>query len=115
MNASVEIDEAEEGGDLERPVRERRDRIKGEAQHLRQRVLGLACVPRIAPVWNCRLRVADPHRHAAQEPVALAHREQCVESAPVEQPEVSGVVLQLDLRELVEQLVEPARGRELEA
>ena len=61
------------------------------------------------------LPVADPDGHAAQEPVALAHRQERVERAAVEQPEVAGVVLELDLRQPVEQRVEPARGRELEA
>ena len=82
---------------------------------LRERVLRLAGVARVAVVGDGGLRVADPHGHAAQEAVALAHRQQRVERRAVEQAEVARVVLQLDLGELVEQPVEPARGRELEA
>ena len=69
----------------------------------------------IAPVGHRRLRVPDPHGHASEEPVALAHREQGVERTAIEQAEIAGVVLQLHLRELVEQGVEPARGRQFEA
>ncbi len=66
-------------------------------------------------VGDGRLGVADPDGHPAQEAVALAHRQQRVERAAVEQPEVARVVLELDLGELVEQPVEPAGGAELEA
>ena len=79
------------------------------------RVLGLARVAAVAAVGDGGLPVADPDGHAAQKPVALAHREECIERAPVQQTEVAGVVLQLDLRQPVEQRVEPPRGRELEA
>ena len=96
-------------------MRERRDRVQREAEHPRERVLGLAGVARVAVVGHGRLRVADPHRHPAQEAVALAHRQQGVERAAVQQAEVAGVVLELDLGELVEQPVEPARGAQLEA
>ncbi len=80
-----------------------------------QRVLGLAGVAGVAAVGHRGLAVADPDGHAAQEAVALAHRQQRVERPAVEQAEVARVVLELDLGELVEQGVEPPRGGQLEA
>src|ERR1700755_1342946 len=106
MNASVE---------LKGSLREGRDRVEREAQHLRQRVLGLAGVARVAAIGHRGLAVADPNRHASQESVALAHRQERVERAAIEQPEVARIVLKLDLSQFVEQAIEPARGGELEA
>ena len=69
---------------------------------------------RVALVGDGGLREADPHGHAAQEARALGHRQQRVQRAAVEQAEVAGVGLEVDLGELVEQLVEPRGGGELE-
>ena len=101
-------------GQLQWQVRERCDRVEREAQHLAQRVLRLAGVARVALVGDGGLVEADPHGHAAQETRALGHRQQRVQRAPVEQAEVAGVWLEVHLGELVEELVEPGGGRELE-
>ncbi len=71
-------------------------------------------VARVALVGDGRLREADPHGHAAQKARALGHRQQSIQSAAVEQAEVAGVGLEVDLGEIVEQLVEPGGGGELE-
>ncbi len=68
----------------------------------------------VALVGDGRLGEADPDGHAAQEARALGHRQQRVQRAAVEQAEVAGVRLEVDLGELVEQLVEPRGGGELE-
>ena len=47
---------------------------KREPQHLAQRVLGHARVALLAHERHGDLREADPHRHPAQEAVALGHR-----------------------------------------
>ncbi len=107
-------EQSDVGGQLQRQVREGGDRVEREAQHLAQRVLGLAGVARVALVGDGGLREADPHGHAAQEARALGHRQQRVQRAAVEQAEVAGVGLEVDLGELVEQLVEPRGGGELE-
>jgi hypothetical protein len=96
-------------------VGERGDRVEREAQHPAQRELGLPAGPRIAAVRHRRLREADPDGHAAQEARPLGHRQQRVERRPVHQPEVAGVVRELDPREPREHAVEPARGGDLEA
>ena len=79
-----------------------------------ERELGLAAAARLAAVGDRGLGEADPDGHAAQEAVALGHREQRVERRAVHQPEVARVVRELDPRELGEQAVEPARAGELE-
>jgi hypothetical protein len=61
----------------------------------------------IALVGDGGLGEPDPDGHAAQEARALSHRQQRVECPAVEQAEVAGVRLEVDLRELVEQPVEP--------
>ena len=71
-------------------------------------------VPRVALVGDGRLVEADPDGHPAQEARALGHRQQRVQGAPVEQPEVAAVGLEVDLGELVEELVEPLRRGQLE-
>ena len=114
MKASPAGQQPDVGGELQRQMREGGDRVEREAQHLAQRVLRLAGVAGVALVRDRRLAKADPHGHAAQEAAALGHRQQRVERAAVEQPEVAGVRLQVDLGELVEQLVEPRGGGELE-
>ena len=114
MNATPAKSKPEVGRELQRQVRERGDRVEREAQHLAQRVLRLAGVAGVALVVDGRLREADPDGHAAQEAVALAHRQQRVQRAAVEQPEVARVGLEVDLRELAEEPVEPRRGGELE-
>jgi hypothetical protein len=67
-----------------------------------------------ALVGDGGLGEADPDGHAAQEARALGHRQQRIQGAAVEQAEVAGVGLEVDLGEFVEQLVEPRRGGELE-
>ena len=69
---------------------------------------------RVALVGDGRLAKADPHRHAAQKARALGHLQQRVQRPAIEQAEVAGVRLEVDLGEFVEQLVEPRGGRELE-
>ena len=96
-------------------MRERRDRVEREAQHLREGELRPAARAGLAAVGDGGLREADPDRHAAQEPVALGHREQRVERGAVHQAEVARVDRELDPRDLREQAVEPARGGDLEA
>ncbi len=96
-------------------MRERRDRVEREAQHLREGELRPPAGARLAAVGDGGLREADPDRHAAQEAVALRHRQQRVERRAVHQPEVAGVVRELDPRDLGEHAVEPARGGDLEA
>ncbi len=115
MNASVEIMNPSSVASCSGRCENEEIASRENRSILRQRVLGLAGVARVALVGDRGLRVADPHGHPAQEAVALAHRQQRVERAAVEQAEVARVVLQLDLGELVEQRVEPARGAELEA
>ena len=107
--------ESEQRRELKRTVRERRNRIQREPQHLRDRVFRLSREATVTAVRDRGLAITDPDGHAAQEPIALAHRQQRIEGAAVEQPEVARVVLELDLRQPVEQRVEPARGGELEA
>ena len=68
----------------------------------------------IALVGDGGLVEADPHRHSAQETRALGHRQQRVERAAVEQAEVARVRLEVHLRELVEQPVEPRSRGQLE-
>jgi hypothetical protein len=108
-------DEAHDRRDLQRGMRERRDRIQGEAQHLAQRVLRRARVPRGARVRDGGLGEPDPDGHPAQVAVALAQGQQRVERAPVEQPEVAGVLGQLHVGDLGDQAVEHAGGAALEA
>ena len=108
MNATPAEEQPDVGRELQRQVRERGDRVEREAQHLAQRVLRLAGVARVALVGDGGLGEADPDGHPAQEARALGHRQQRVERAAVEQPEVARVGLEVDLRELVEELVEPA-------
>ena len=66
-----------------------------------------------ALVGHRRRREADPDRHPAEEPRPLAHRVERLQRAPVEQPEVAGVLGQVDLGEAREEAVEPAGRREL--
>ena len=70
---------------------------------------------RVALVGDGGLGEPHPHGHAAQKARALGHRQQRVERAAVEQAKVAGVGLEVDLGELVEQLVEPRGGGELES
>ena len=107
-------DEAEHRRRLQRHVRERRDRVEAEADHLPRRVLRLARETRIAVVLDRLLAIADPARHPADEAVALAHRVERVERVAIEQPEVAGVGLDRDLRQARDEPVEPARGEQLE-
>ncbi len=58
---------------------------------------------------------ADPGAHPAQEAGALAQPQQRVQRRAVEQPEVPGVGLEVDLGEAAHDRVEPARGGELHA
>ena len=82
---------------------------KREAQHLAQRVLGDAGVALLAHERDRGLREADPDRHAAQEAVALGHREQRVERLAVHQAEVAGLDGEVEAREAAEGAVEAAR------
>ena len=90
------------------------DRVERETEHLAQRVLGLARGARVALVGDGGLGEADPDGHAAQKARALGHRQQRIQGAAVEQAEVAGVRLEVHLGELVEELVEPGGGGELE-
>ena len=71
---------------------------KREAQHLAQRVLGHAGVALLAHERHRGLREADPDRHAAQEAVALGHRQQRVERLAVHQAEVAGLDGEVEAR-----------------
>ena len=69
---------------------------------------------RVARVGDRRLGEPDPDGHAAQEAVALGYREDRVERLAVHQPEVAGVLLQVEPRYPREEAIEPARRRQLE-
>ena len=101
--------------ELEREVRERRDAVEREAQHAADRVLRLAGAASSAVVLDDVAAEADPRAHPAQEARALAQLQERVERRAVEEAEVAGVGLKVDLGEAAHEGVEPARGGELEA
>ena len=107
--------EAGERRELEREVRERGHAVEREAQHAPDRELRLAGAAGGAVVLDDVAPEADPRAHPAQEARALAHAQQRVERRAVEEAEVAGVGLELDLGEPAHERVEPARGGELEA
>ena len=89
--------------------------VEGEAEHAADRELRLAGRAGGAVVLDDVAPEADPGAHPAQEPRALAQAQERVERGAVEEAEVAGVGLEVDLREPAHERVEPARGRELEA
>ncbi len=114
MKAISRDEEPDQGRELQREVREARDRVEREADHLAQRELRLPGGAGGALVGDGGLGEADPDRHAAQETGALRHRQQRVERAPVHQAEVARVHGQLELGQARHQPVEDVRGVELE-
>src|SRR5262249_52360994 len=66
-------DEADVEREPERVRREADDPVRGELEHLAERVLRLAREPLLAAVRDADLAVADPAEHAPDVTVGLAH------------------------------------------
>src|SRR6266404_4857232 len=103
------------GGEPQGEDAERRDPVDGEAEHLRQRELGLPREARRPIVEDRRLLEPEPGHHAADETVRLAQLAQHVDHAAAHQAEVARVERHLDGDHRGEQPVEPLGGEELEA
>ena len=93
---------------------ERQNAVDGEAQHLPERVLGLARRPVGAPVGDRLLAKAGPGHHGAHEAVTLRHGEEGVHHFAVHEPEVAGISRNGDVGEPVEESVEGAGRPALE-
>ena len=107
--------EEPEGSDqADRRGGERRHRVSREVQHATHRILRLARMTRVAGVRDGRLLEADPAAHAAQVARTFGHREECVQRAAGEKPEVTCLLRDVDRAHAVDELVEGRRGCELE-
>ena len=68
----------------------------------------------LAVVEDRHLLAADPRHHAADEAMALGHRQQDVEHAPRHQAEVAGIERDVDVGHAADQAVEGGGGGALE-
>jgi len=108
-------EEAEVGREAQRDLAERGDAVEREAQHLRERILGLAGKARIAIVLDAGLVEADPRNEPANEAVPLARALQHLHDAPAHQPEIARIDGDRDVREASHDPVERRRREYLEA
>ena len=101
-------------GELQRGRGESRQRIEREADHLLQRIFGLAGEPLMPVIGERDLPEADPRHHAADETRLLGHRQQSIQRPPAHQPEVAGIERDVDFGRARKQAVEAMRRRPLE-
>jgi hypothetical protein len=101
-------------GEAQRRGREARHRVECEADHLAERVFGLARMPLGAIIGERHLAKADPCDHAPDEACLFRQRQEGVERTPTHQPEVAGVERDRRVGDTVEDAVEDGGGDLLE-
>ena len=106
--------QADVAGELEWRRRKAGQRVQREADHLLERILGLAGKPLVTVIGERHLPEPDPGDHAADEARLFGQGEQRVERAAAHQPKISGVERDIDIRRPRQQPVEAMRRRPLE-